>query len=191
MNTNSRKPEIIADNTIVEISYELREGGPQGPLLEIMNENWPLKFYFGAGVMLPAFEHNLRGLREGQRFSFTLTADEAYGRIKPDLIREINLSELPENEYFPNKVYEKGDYIQFQFSPSENPLTGVVTEVLPNSIVVDFNHSMAGKDLHFSGRVLFIRHPSADEAVQKRYIEPNGVRSNSRLSDGSDRYLFD
>ncbi|MFN4299644.1 MAG: peptidylprolyl isomerase [Thermaurantimonas sp.] len=188
---NSQKPETIADNTIVEISYELRESGPQGPLLEIMSENWPLKFYFGAGVMLSAFENNLRGLREGERFSFTLTADEAYGRIKPDLIREINLSELPETEYFPNRVYEKGDYVQFQFSPSENPLTGVVTEVLPNSIVVDFNHSMAGKDLHFSGRVLFIRQPSADEAVQKRYIEPNGVRSSSRLSDGSDKYLFD
>lgn len=191
MNMSSQRPETIADNTIVEISYELREGGPQGPLLEIMSENWPLKFYFGAGVMLPAFENNLRGLREGERFSFTLTADEAYGRIKPDLIREINLSELPETEYFPNRVYEKGDYVQFQFSPSENPLTGVVTEVLPNSIVVDFNHSMAGKDLHFSGRVLFIRQPSADEAVQKRYIEPNGVRSSSRLSDGSDKYLFD
>lgn len=187
----TNKPEVIEDNTIVELSYDLREGGPQGPLLEVMSENWPLKFYYGAGVMLPSFEHHLRGLREGDRFSFTLSADDAYGRIRPDLIREINLSEIPDSEYFPNRVYEIGDFVNFQFGREDNPLTGVVTVVLPNSIVVDFNHSMAGKDLHFSGRILYIRAPSADEAVQKRYIEPNGVRSNSRLTDGSDLYLFD
>ncbi|MFN3952220.1 MAG: peptidylprolyl isomerase [Thermaurantimonas sp.] len=187
----TNRPEVIQDDTIVEISYELREGGPQGPLLEIMSENWPLKFYFGAGTMLSGFENCLRGLREGDRFSFTLPAEEAYGQIRSDLIKEINLSELPDSEYFPNRVFEIGDYVHFQFGTSDQPLTGVVTVVLPNSIVVDFNHSMAGRDLHFTGRVLFIRTPTADEAVQKRYIEPNGVRSNSRLTDGSDLYLFD
>lgn len=189
--TKNKRPDFVSDDTIVELSYELREGGPQGPLLEIMSENWPLKFYFGAGVMLPQFENYLRGLREGDRFSFTLSAEEAYGRIQPALIQEINLTELPDSEYFPNRVYEIGDFVSFQFDASQGPATGVVTEVLPNSIVVDFNHSMAGKDLHFTGRILFIRHPTVEEAVQKRYIEPNGIRSNSRLADGSDLYLFD
>lgn len=185
------RPEFVEDNTIVELSYELREDGPYGHLLEVMSENWPLKFYFGAGIMLPAFENQLRGLREGDFFSFTIPAHDAYGHIRPDLIKEINLSELPDSEYFPDRRFEVGDFVQFQSDHSKTPMTGMVTEVLPNSIVVDFNHSMAGKDLHFSGRILFIRNPSAEEAIQKRYIEPNGVRSSSRLADGSDLYLFD
>lgn len=188
---SNKRPEYIDNDTIVELSYELREGGPSGPLLEVMSENWPLKFYFGSGAMLPSFEANLIGLREGDHFSFTLCASEAYGHIRADLIKEINLSELPESEFFPDRMYERGDYISFEFEPMGRPVTGIVTEVLPNSIVVDFNHSLAGKDLHFSGKVLFIRNPTPDEAVQKRYIEPNGIRSNSRLSDGPDLYLFD
>ncbi|GCD79034.1 FKBP-type peptidyl-prolyl cis-trans isomerase [Schleiferia thermophila] len=188
---SNKRPKYIDHDTIVELSYELRDGGPFGPLLEVMSENWPLKFYFGSGMMLPAFEAHLHGLREGDHFSFALTPSEAYGHIRADLIREINLSELPDSEFFPNRVFEKGDFVSFSFDSSASHATGVVTEVLPNSIVVDFNHSLAGKDLHFSGKVLFIRNPTPDEAVQKRYIEPNGIRSNSRLSDGPDLYLFD
>ena len=180
-----KNANTIIPDSIVELSYELRDQSDKGWLIEVMSELWPLKFYFGGGQMIPAFERNLLGLKEGDLFDFIILAEEAYGQIQQDLIKEIPINELPDSELFPNKVYEVGDKLVFTHQDGTQQL-GMVTEVFPQSLLIDFNHSLAGHNLHFKGKILYIRKPTADEAVQKRYVEPNGIRSNSRLSDGPD-----
>lgn len=167
----------VEPNTIVELSYTLRNSDQQ--VMEQMSEQWPLKFYCGSGAMLPDFEAQLYGLAEGSRFEFMLLTENAYGHINPKMIQEIPLNQIPDSEDFPNRVYERGD--QLQFADRQGARVGRVVEVLENAIVVDFNHSLAGCDLHFSGRVLQVRKPRKDEAVEQRYIEPNGIRSDSRM----------
>lgn len=172
--------KVIKQDKIVEIKYTLREGGPNGSVMEVMDEHWPLKFYFGGGQMLPAFEASLDGLSEGQAFDFTIAAHDAYGLLDPDRIKEYAYSDLPDSERFPNKEFEVGDRLVFDMGTAEERL-GTVSEVLNASVLIDFNHALAGKDLHFSGQVLYIREPRQEELVAKRYIEPNGIRSDSRL----------
>ncbi|MCH8555832.1 MAG: FKBP-type peptidyl-prolyl cis-trans isomerase [Schleiferiaceae bacterium] len=179
--------KIVGIDKIVEIKYELREGGLGGDLLEIMDEHWPLKFYFGSSIMLPAFENHIKGLREGESFSFLLPADQAYGHIDPALIREVPLKQFENDMWFDPENLEVGDRVSINAAHTKGGAQiGVITEKSEKNILVDFNHSLAGKDLHFSGQILFIREPMVDERVHQRYIEPNGIRSNSRLSDGPD-----
>ena len=177
----------VAPNLIVEIKYELHEGGKQGALLEIMDEHWPLKFYFGSGAMLPGFETQLLGLSEGQDFSFSLRAEEAYGPLDPQQIRAVPLSAFDGDMWFQPDQMEVGDrlYVKHPTIEGKGEL-GVITELLPQGFLVDFNHALAGKDLYFEGQILYIRAPRAEEQAAKRYIEPNGIRSNSRLSEGFD-----
>lgn len=172
----------IEAHKIVELKYTLREGGESGKVMEIMDEHWPLKFYFGSGQMLPAFEENLLGIAEGSAFSFKLNATEAYGELDPTLIQEISLQEMPESQQFPNRHFEVGDRLVFNIGKEDERL-GTVSEVMENSVLVDFNHALAGKELHFSGQVLYVREPREEELLAKRYIEPNGIRSDSRLRD--------
>ncbi|MEL6275551.1 MAG: FKBP-type peptidyl-prolyl cis-trans isomerase, partial [Bacteroidota bacterium] len=69
----------IEDYRIVIVTYEVREGGPDGLLLERMDANYPFKFMFGTGRMLPAWERQLFGLKAGMGFTFTLPPNMAYG----------------------------------------------------------------------------------------------------------------
>ena len=172
----------IEPHKIIELKYVLKEGGENGEVLEVMDEHWPLKFYFGSGQMLPSFEENLMHQLEGKAFQFQISAKEAYGTIDPKLIKEVTLNELPDSEHFPNRQFEVGDRLVFGLGRKEERL-GTVSEVLENSVLVDFNHALAGKDLHFSGQVLYVRDPREDELLAQRYIEPNGIRSDSRLRD--------
>lgn len=172
--------KVIDKDKIVELKYVLREGGPNGTVMEIMDEHWPLKFYFGSGQMLRHFESNLIGTAEGSAFEFVIEAPEAYGVLDAKLIKEYNFSELPESERFPYKEYEVGDRLVFGMGTNEERL-GTVSEVMSASVLIDFNHALAGKDLHFSGQVLYIREPREEERLAQRYIEPNGIRSDSRL----------
>lgn len=172
----------IEPHKIVELKYVLREGGENGEVLEVMDEHWPLKFYFGSGQMLPAFEENLVGQLEGSAFQFALSAEEAYGVLDANLIREVAFNDLPDSEQFPNRHFETGDRLVFNLGQKDERL-GTVSEVLENSVLIDFNHALAGKELHFSGQILYVRDPREEELLAKRYIEPNGIRSDSRLRD--------
>lgn len=70
---------IIEDRNVITLTYELRENSEQGELLESVESDSPFTFLFGGGNLLPSFEAKLRGLKAGERFSFTLSPEESYG----------------------------------------------------------------------------------------------------------------
>lgn len=172
----------IGPGKIIELKYTLRENDANGELLEEMDEQWPLKFLFGSGAMLPVFEENLSPLREGQRFAFSIKAADAYGEHDNDQVVQVFLDDLEENPRYPFDNYEVNDLIQLQTRKGEQH-AGRITEIGKDYFVVDCNHAMAGKDLWFEGQILHIREARKDEIEANRYIEPNGFRSHSTLRE--------
>jgi FKBP-type peptidyl-prolyl cis-trans isomerase SlyD len=163
---------IVEENHIIELSYELRDGGPEGELLERMDVNYPFKFFFGGGKLLPAFEDKLYGLREGQCFEFILWPEEAYGPALP-----ANIVELPRHlfDQAPNAVVKDG-YVALVDEHGERH-HGKIVEVSEEKVAVDLNHAMAGKTLYFKGVVLHIRPATVDELIRQHYIEENGFHA--------------
>ena len=49
---------VVAEQNIITITYELRNEGPEGELLEVMDVHYPFKFYFGGGQLLPRFRRS-------------------------------------------------------------------------------------------------------------------------------------
>lgn len=169
----------VKPHTIVELRYELREGGIAGGLLERMDEKYPLKFYFGNGALLEGFEEALLGLREGETFSVTLPPEKAYGTLDSSNIKELNLRDLEDHPWIDRHTLHVGDRLSFEDHVSGRQKQGTITEVLPESILIDFNHAMAGKTLHFTGTILHIREPNSEERAQERYIESSSIRFTS------------
>jgi FKBP-type peptidyl-prolyl cis-trans isomerase SlyD len=164
---------IVEEQNIITLAYELREGTAKGPLLERMDINYPFKFYFGSGQLLPAFEEKLIGLEEGQGFHFTLTPEEAYGPVEEGNIIDVPRSVfkmLGENALVVGNYVTLTDDEGFQHN-------GKILSWTEDEVKVDFNHAMAGKVLHFSGVVLSIREATIDELIRKSYIEEDGVRN--------------
>ncbi len=168
---------LIEENKIVTITYTLRESNQAGELLERMDANYPFTFMFGTGALLPTFEAQLQGLSEEGIFEFTLTPEEAYGKVE-----EGNIIDVPrvifqiEGAEPPNLVVKDN----FVALTDEGGLThhGKILNFDERHVKVDFNHVMAGKNLHFKGAVLHIRAATVDELIQKHYIPKGGVRRN-------------
>jgi FKBP-type peptidyl-prolyl cis-trans isomerase SlyD len=55
-----------------------------------------------------------------------------------------------------------------------NQLRGKIVEVDEENVKMDFNHPLAGTDLHFSGEVLEVRDATADEIAHGHAHGPNG-----------------
>jgi len=162
----------IGPNKVVTMSYELRNGNAEGELLERMDNKYPFEFLFGNGNLLPAFEENLIGLSEKSDFEFILKSEEAYGMPNKDHIMAL------EKTLFVGEmsmgIPDIGEFVAMTNDQGQQ-FNGKVLSIEEETITVDFNHAMAGLDLHFSGMILHIRTAGIDEIQRGHHIPANGA----------------
>lgn len=138
--------ETVQDGSTVSIEYTLTvEGGET----ESNVGQEPLTYRQGGGQMLPALEKQLEGLKPGATKEVDLTAEEGYGPVRPELFQTVETSQIPEEARQVGMVLMAQDT-----SGQQRPVR--VHEVKDDAIVLDLNHPLAGKALHFEIKVLSI-----------------------------------
>jgi FKBP-type peptidyl-prolyl cis-trans isomerase SlyD len=163
-------PQImkISVNKFVSATYDLYVGGEEGSEQELMEkatEDRPLSFIFGTGMMLEGFENNLAGLTVGESFDFTLSAENAYGEYVDE-----NVVDLPKSIFETDGKIDEEIIFENNTVPmvdqEGNRLNGTIVKIGEQNITMDFNHPLAGEDLHFVGKVVEVREPSEKELKQ-------------------------
>ncbi len=150
----------VGEYKVVSVSYTLTSGEE---VVEVVEQNSPMTFIFGAGYLLPKFEENIEGKKVGDKFDFSLACEDAYGEIVPDAIVELSKDMFKEeNGQVNTELFKVGVIIPLRDNEG-NQFDGRVTEVKDNSLLVDLNHPMAGKSLHFVGEILEVREATTDE----------------------------
>lgn len=165
----------IDDNTIVTMSYELRDGNERGPVLEVMSDAYPFIFFYQSEALLGSFQENIRGLQSGDAFEFVIPTQDAYGAHHQDNMVNIPIERFVIDDEMADSIRDVGQYVAVKDDQGVQH-NGLVVEKNATHLKVDLNHAMAGKDLHFSGRILYVRAAKPDEIIQKRYIMPDGIR---------------
>ena len=137
------------------MNYILRVDGPQGELIEETLLEDPMRFVMGEDPMLPKFEAALMGLQAGEKFNVHIVAEEAYGDELETLFVEFPKSDFIEDGELDEEIFQEGEIVPMQ-TPDGEMVEGVVCEVKLNSIILDFNHPLAGEDLYFEGEVVSV-----------------------------------
>jgi FKBP-type peptidyl-prolyl cis-trans isomerase 2 len=110
----------------------------------------PLQFTLGKGQVIPGFEQGIEGMVVEQEKTLKIPAADAYGEINDQLIQEVPIAALSD-EITPEvglKLVSK--------TPEGMEIPIVVTEVKDESITIDANHPLAGKELIFEVKLLEI-----------------------------------
>lgn len=102
----------------------------------------PPTFVYGDGSLLPGFEEAILGMQAGEQGRFLLSPAQAFGERNED-----NVQHFPRHQ-FGEQLLEPGMVMHFA-DASGAELPGVISELLPNVVVVDFNHPLAGRELVF------------------------------------------
>lgn len=138
----------IKNNDKVKVHYTGKL--TDGQVFDSSLEREPLEFTIGAGQMILGFEKGVMDMELNEKKTINIPSTEAYGEPREDLTQEVPKKHLPEDikpEIGMNLVSQTPDGQQMQF---------VVTEVREESIIVDGNHPLAGKDLIFEIEVIGI-----------------------------------
>ncbi len=103
----------------------------------------PLQITLGAGQVIPGFDAAVTGLKVGDKTTTTIPADQAYGQSHPEAVLAVPVAQLP-----PGLDPQVGQQLQMQ-GQDGSPIPVRVTEVTTETITLDANHPLAGKDLTF------------------------------------------
>ncbi len=153
---------MIAKEQVVTLNYRLKEGSTDGNLIEETYGKEAMSFIYGVGGMIPKFEQEIENLKDGDKFSFTLTPEEGYGDLNPEAVVDV-----PKNIFEVEGKIEDGMLVVGNVIPmSDNQgqrMDGIVKEVTDTTIKMDFNHPLAGVSLHFEGDIVSTRKATAEE----------------------------
>lgn len=116
-----------------------------------LQRNEPLEFTLGEGNMIAGFEKAVDGMKVGDSTVADIPVAEAYGEVREDMILEVPKKDVPENI-----TPEVGQRLAVQQQNGQSiPVT--ISKVSEESITLDANHPLAGKDLVFEIELLEIK----------------------------------
>ena len=149
----------VASHRVVAISYALTD--ERGATLERLEPDHPMVYLHGRGVLLLALEKALEGLSAGDPFDVTLPPEQAYGDHHDRLVQKV-----PRESFGPQAdALHRGASVSFAVGQGEEARTlrFWVTKIREDTVTLDGNHPLAGKTLHFVGRVEAVREPTGEE----------------------------
>jgi FKBP-type peptidyl-prolyl cis-trans isomerase SlyD len=147
---------------VISLTYELRSGNANGEVIETAEKDNPAEFLFGSGNLIKEFEDHIQDLNMGETFEFTIQSDNAYGPVNPTAIVNLPRSIFVVDGQEASDLLVVGKIIPMR-NDQGDPLQGKVLEINDDNVKMDFNHPLAGHDLHFKGEVLDSREASKEE----------------------------
>ena len=166
---------IIAENKVVSVNYHLtgKEEGGIEELIEQTSTEKPFVFLYGMGSLIETFENELSGKKAGDSFDFHIAADKAYGLHNQEYVAAIPKQAFHVEGKFDDERIKAGEELPMLDSEGHQ-MHGLVVEVGAEYVVMDFNHPLAGYDLHFVGTVLEVRDATAEELEHGHVHGPHG-----------------
>ena len=123
----------------------------------------PLIYTHGTQQIVPGLEKALEGLAVGDTKEVTVAPAEGYGEEDPNARQEVQKTLLPPD------ALVVGTRLQGQ-TPDGHIVYPRVAEIKDDTVVLDFNHPLAGKTLHFAVKVVDIQpdQPQSSEPTPKQ-----------------------
>jgi len=129
------------------ISFEFSLCYQNGELIDSNVDKEPMSFRTGVDEMLPTLEKVLIDLDVLEEKRVFLSADEAYGPVRNDLIRKFPLKSIPES------ARQIGRKVMAMAPDGSEEMVDVI-DIRGDQIALNFNHPLAGKDLRFDVKII-------------------------------------
>ncbi len=157
---------MIKENSVVTIHYELKDAA--GEVLDSSKGQDPLVYLHGAGNIIVGLEEALIGKKIGEEVDAVIAPEKAYGLPVDALIQTVPRSAFGES------IDQVSVGMRFQAETEQGPVPVVVTAMEGDTVTVDGNHPLAGKELFFKVSVSDVREASAEEIEHGHVHGPGG-----------------
>lgn len=138
---------MIKKDSKVAIDYTLIV---DGKIADTSKGRGPLEYTQGAGQIIVGLERALEGKKAGDKISVDIPAKDAYGEINKEAVRRVLKTAVQNIEQM-----RIGDIVGA--SANGHTFRAKIAEITDTEVVLDFNHPLAGKTLHFDVEVISVK----------------------------------
>lgn len=156
----------IAKDRIIALEYQLHLG--DGHVIDRSDPGQPLSYLHGRGQIVPGLEGALEGMETGEAKKVVVAPAEGYGEHDAR-----GLQEVPRGMFPANAELKPGMRLAAQTESGEVIPIGI-HEVKGETVIVDLNHPLAGKTLHFDVTVRGVRDATSEELAHGHAHGPGG-----------------
>jgi FKBP-type peptidyl-prolyl cis-trans isomerase SlyD len=147
-----KSASAIHEGAVVSIEYTLADDA--GKIIDSNVGKDPLSYIHGAGQIVRGLERELNGLKVGDQKKVQVTPQDGYGPINEKAFQEIP------REGIPPEAQKPGAMLMTK-APDGRAIPVRVHEVKEKTVVIDFNHPLAGKTLNFDVKIKEIKSTQA------------------------------
>jgi FKBP-type peptidyl-prolyl cis-trans isomerase SlyD len=155
----------ITKDSVASFHYTLKDD--DGNTIDTSEGQEPLPYLHGAGNIVPGLERELEGKVIGDKVSVIVKPVDGYGELNETLKQE-----LPKSMFAGIDDIEAG--MDFQAETDNGQQMVTVTKVEGDTVTIDGNHPLAGKNLHFDVEVTEVREASSEELEHGHVHGPGG-----------------
>lgn len=114
----------------------------------------PLEFKLGSGMVIKGFDDGVTGMVVGEKKTVTIPCADAYGEFQPEMVQDVPRAQIPAEI-----PVEAGLVLQMQ-SPDGHVMPVKIVKFDEQTVTLDANHDLAGKDLTFALELVSINEAS-------------------------------
>jgi FKBP-type peptidyl-prolyl cis-trans isomerase 2 len=146
----AQKPNAAVVQPGSEVSFDYTLTDETGQVVDTSKGKAPLLYVHGQGQIIPGLEKELTGMTVGGEKKVTVKPEDAYGPVDPAAFREVP------KEALPAEALKIGTMLLAQ-GPGGQGVPVRVHEIKETTVVMDFNHPLAGKTLSFDVKITGIK----------------------------------
>ena len=133
--------ELVKEGDVVRVHYTGKL--TNGEQFDSSDGREPLEFTVGAGQMIKGFDDAMPGMSVGEKKTINILPENAYGLKDEQSVIEFPISNIPAE-----MKLDVGMQLQLR-NEAGQPFPVTVAEIKDDVIILDANHSLAGKELVF------------------------------------------
>ena len=139
---------MITPDSSVILHFSLSK--ENGDIIDSTFDKKPAQMAMGDGSLLPYFEVCLLGMQVGEKQSFSMPPEKAFGQRN-----DANLQTIKRHQFGVDMVLDPGLVVSFS-DAANTELPGVIKSIEGDEVIVDFNHPLAGLTLQFRVEIIAV-----------------------------------
>lgn len=146
--------DSVQDGVVVSMDYTLHV---DGELLDSSDGQGPLQFLVGYGNIIPGLENEMMGMKVGDSKKVVVQPVDGYGEFDENAFMDV-----PRDQFPKDMKLEEGVELTVRDN-EDNARMARIDRIEGNTVTLNFNHPLAGDELHFYVRVMALREPNEEE----------------------------
>lgn len=157
--------DTVQNNVVVSMEYTLHVDNEE---IDSSKGQDPLQFLVGHGNIISGLEREMIGMKVGESKDVVIAPAEGYGEFDEEALMDVPRSAFPKD-----MEIEEGSELTVRDDSGQSRYARVDT-IEGDNVTLNFNHPLAGDELHFNVKVVGLREPTAEELDHRHVHQGNG-----------------